>query len=103
VERGTVDEVLRSPKHPYTQALLAAVPRIRAGRDAVTPRPVLTVDGELPSPVNPPSGCHFHPRCPYAMDICSSRYPPAAQVSATAAVHCWLQQPGDEGREPLRR
>jgi peptide/nickel transport system ATP-binding protein len=90
VERGTVDEVLRSPKHPYTQALLAAVPKIEAGGK----REVIRLEGELPSPVNPPSGCHFHPRCPKAMAECRERYPENFGLSETRSVACWLYKPG---------
>ena len=86
VERGTVDEVLREPKHPYTQALLAAVPKIEAGGT----REVIRLEGELPSPVNPPSGCHFHPRCPKAMAECRERYPENFVLSGTRNVACWL-------------
>jgi peptide/nickel transport system ATP-binding protein len=86
VERGTVDEVLRSPKHPYTQALLAAVPKIEAGGA----REVIRLEGELPSPVNPPSGCHFHPRCPKAMPECRERYPENFELSGMRSVACWL-------------
>jgi len=86
VERGTVDEVLRSPKHPYTQALLTAVPKIEAGGA----REVIRLEGELPSPVNPPSGCHFHPRCPKAMPECRERYPENFELSGTRSVACWL-------------
>jgi peptide/nickel transport system ATP-binding protein len=90
VERGTVDEVLRAPKHPYTQALLAAVPKIEAGGK----REVIRLEGELPSPVNPPSGCHFHPRCPKAMTECRERYPENFQLSGTRSVACWLYKSG---------
>ena len=70
VESGPVDAVLRMPKHPYTQALLSAVPTIeKSGRT------VIKLQGELPSPANPPRGCHFHPRCPQAMAVCRERYP----------------------------
>jgi peptide/nickel transport system ATP-binding protein len=86
VERGTVDEVLRSPKHPYTQALLAAVPKIEAGGA----REVIRLEGELPSPVNPPSGCHFNPRCPKAMPECREHYPENFVLSGTRSVACWL-------------
>jgi peptide/nickel transport system ATP-binding protein len=86
VERGTMEEVLRSPKHPYTQALLAAVPKIEVGET----REVIRLEGELPSPVNPPSGCHFHPRCPKAMPECRERYPENFSLSATGSVACWL-------------
>jgi oligopeptide/dipeptide ABC transporter ATP-binding protein len=86
VERGTVEEVLREPKHPYTQALLAAVPKIRPGGT----RDVIRLEGELPSPVNPPAGCHFHPRCPKAMPECRENYPASFTLSATRSVACWL-------------
>jgi peptide/nickel transport system ATP-binding protein len=86
VERGTVEEVLRSPKHPYTQALLAAVPKIEAGGT----REVIRLEGELPSPVNPPAGCHFHPRCPKVMPECRERYPENFSLSGTRSVACWL-------------
>src|SRR5262245_16084792 len=86
VERGTTDEVLRSPKHPYTQALLAAVPKIEAGGT----REVLRLEGELPSPVNPPAGCHFNPRCPKVMPECREKYPQNFSLSATRSVACWL-------------
>jgi peptide/nickel transport system ATP-binding protein len=85
VERGTTDEVLRSPRHPYTQALLAAVPRIDGGG---TER--LLVPGDPPSPSAPPAGCHFHPRCPRAQPRCREAYPEATQFSATHAVSCFM-------------
>jgi peptide/nickel transport system ATP-binding protein len=85
VESGTVAEVLRDAKHPYTRALLAAVPRLDGG-DFGTVR----VQGEQPSPIAPPSGCHFHPRCPEARDACRSGYPEEARLSATHGVRCTL-------------
>jgi len=85
VERGTVEEVMRSPKHPYTQALLSAVPRIDgAGREYVR------LEGELPSPANPPAGCHFAPRCPRVMAICRQVYPAGVQVGGGQVVSCHL-------------
>jgi peptide/nickel transport system ATP-binding protein len=86
VERGTMDEVLRSPKHPYTQALLAAVPKI----EGTGTREVIRLEGELPSPVNPPAGCHFNPRCPKVMPECRERYPEDFSLSGTRSVACWL-------------
>jgi peptide/nickel transport system ATP-binding protein len=86
VERGRAEEVLRSPKHPYTQALLSAVPVPRLeGATAV-----IRLPGEAPSPANPPSGCHFHPRCPHAMAVCRQRYPDVVTVSATHRASCHL-------------
>ena len=86
VERGTVAEVIGSPAHPYTSALIASVPRIHAAGD----RPVVKLEGELPSPVSPPRGCHFHPRCPQVRDDCRVNYPKAARLSETRTVNCWL-------------
>uniref|UniRef100_Q47GG2 Oligopeptide/dipeptide ABC transporter, ATP-binding protein, C-terminal n=1 Tax=Dechloromonas aromatica (strain RCB) TaxID=159087 RepID=Q47GG2_DECAR len=86
VERGRAEEVLRSPQHPYTKALLSAVPVPRLDRPTVA----IKLPGETPSPANPPTGCHFHPRCPQAMDVCRQRYPQATEISATHAVSCHL-------------
>jgi peptide/nickel transport system ATP-binding protein len=91
VEAGSVREVLQTPKHPYTRALLSAVPSIEAAGG----RSVIRLRGELPSPVNPPSGCHFHPRCAEAMVQCRESYPNATAQSATHAVRCHLyRSPG---------
>ncbi len=84
VERGRAEEVLRSPRHPYTQALLSAVPVPRLDVQSA----VIRLPGETPSPANPPSGCHFHPRCPHVMAICRESYPESREVSATHAVNC---------------
>lgn len=84
VERGTVDEVLHSPRHPYTQALLAAVPRIDGKRMD------MQVAGDPPSPANPPTGCHFHPRCPRAEVRCRHDYPIAVERSISHRVSCWF-------------
>lgn len=87
VEQGLVDEVLRSARHPYTQALLAAVPKVEAERNSGDEK-VATVAGDMPSPANPPAGCHFHPRCPKAAAICRDIYPAATELSASHKVHC---------------
>ena len=86
VERGTVEEVLRSPCHPYTQALLSAVPSPRLDSQPSATR----LPGETPSPANPPSGCHFHPRCARAMDVCRQDYPASSCLSETREVRCHL-------------
>ncbi len=88
VERGTADEVLRKPRHPYTRALLSAVPQIdgtQAGR--------IRLEGDLPSPSDPPHGCHFAPRCAHATEQCRQSYPPATSFSATHSAHCHLYPP----------
>ena len=84
VERGTTAEVLRHARHPYTQALLAAVPTLSgvAGERLLVP-------GDPPSPAAPPSGCHFHPRCPKATDACRASYPDETPLTATHSVRCW--------------
>ena len=71
VEFGPVEAVLERPHHPYTRALLAAVPTLDAGVGRATPG----LAGEQPSPIDPPSGCRFHPRCPVAVPICATAYP----------------------------
>ena len=85
VERGTVEEVLGSPAHPYTQALLSAVPVI----DGDSEHEVIRLEGDMPSPANPPTGCHFHPRCPQAFDECRKAYPDSAGLSDTRKVSCF--------------
>ncbi len=86
VEYGTVEDVLEQPRHPYTQALLSAIPVI----DQATRREVIRLEGDLPSPSSPPSGCHFHTRCPHAMPVCGQRYPGSTSLSATHRTHCFL-------------
>jgi peptide/nickel transport system ATP-binding protein len=87
VEQGSVQEILESPRHPYTEALLSAVPLAEVGK---TPRSRIHLQGDMPSPANPPSGCHFHPRCPKAMDQCRRQYPDQVPVSDTHKVNCLL-------------
>jgi peptide/nickel transport system ATP-binding protein len=86
VEQGRAEEVLRSPQHPYTKALLSAVPAPHLDAHSE----VIRLPGETPSPANPPSGCHFHPRCPQAMDVCRLNYPTVTGVSGTHTVSCHL-------------
>jgi peptide/nickel transport system ATP-binding protein len=86
VERGTVEEVLQSPKHPYTQALLSAVPMIQGGGA----REVIRLAGDMPSPVNPPEGCHFHQRCTVAKEVCREHYPEEKRLSDTRSARCHL-------------
>jgi peptide/nickel transport system ATP-binding protein len=86
VERGTTEEVLRSPQHPYTQALLSAVPAPRLEHSTE----IIRLSGETPSPATPPSGCHFHPRCPQAMPICREQYPAVSERTATHRIACHL-------------
>ena len=78
VERGPVADLYYQPRHPYTEALLAAIPRYRASGPGLEARILLR--GDVPSSANPPSGCRFHPRCRYAADICSREDPPLVPV-----------------------
>ena len=86
VEIGMMNEVLKNPKHPYTQALLSVIPvpnpRLRKKR--------MILQGETPSPINIPSGCRFHPRCPVAIDICNRNDPNLIKVSETHQAACVL-------------
>jgi peptide/nickel transport system ATP-binding protein len=86
VEHGHVAEVLEDPKHPYSRALLSAVPAI----DLDAKRDVIRLQGDLPSPASPPEGCHFHPRCPQAVDACRAIYPEASRLSDSRVVRCHL-------------
>jgi oligopeptide transport system ATP-binding protein len=77
VELGGSDELFTHPIHPYTEALLSAIPAIEAAEDEGTVhRERIVLEGEVPSPINPPAGCRFHPRCAYATEICRVERPP---------------------------
>ncbi len=78
------------PAHPYTKALLAAKPSLNP-RDRKRP---VVLEGDVPSPLNPPSGCHFHPRCPEVMDRCRTEEPKYTQLTSDHQVHCHLYDEG---------
>jgi oligopeptide transport system ATP-binding protein len=86
VELASRNDLYENPLHPYTQALLSAVPIPDPKKDRARKRIVL--QGEIPSPINPPSGCRFHPRCPIAMDVCSEEIPEWRQVSNKRWIAC---------------
>ncbi len=90
VEYGNVNEILTMPKHPYTQALLAAVPKLDKKHSNKAKEDQRNITGELPSPINPPKGCHFAPRCPHVMEQCHKVYPRKTQLSDSHYVHCYL-------------
>jgi oligopeptide transport system ATP-binding protein len=86
VEIATRDALYLSPQHPYTQALLSAVPYPDPEIEAKRRRVILT--GEVPSPVNPPSGCHFHTRCPIAVDRCKVEAPSLRTIAPGHQASC---------------
>jgi oligopeptide/dipeptide ABC transporter ATP-binding protein len=100
VEVGTPAELFRTPRHPYTAALLSAVPnpnpKSRGGQVLLT--------GEVASPANPPSGCYFHPRCPFATDRCRSEAPQLEEIAPGRYVSCHrareLELAGAPGFQP---
>jgi len=85
VEYGSVEQILNRPKHPYTQALLKSVPNIHTPNEQQTE----IISGELPSPINPPLGCYFHPRCPYVMEQCKQVYPETTEIDGHK-MSCFL-------------
>jgi peptide/nickel transport system ATP-binding protein/oligopeptide transport system ATP-binding protein len=93
VEIADKRELFAHPRHPYTQALLASVPVADPKAKRLTPM----IDGDVPSPINPPPGCAFHTRCRYAMDRCKVERPVLADASAKHQVACWLNE--GTGRE----
>lgn len=85
VEQGPTDEVIQKPLHPYTEALLAAVPV----PDPTARRTEIIIKGEVPSAVNPPPGCRFHTRCPYAKENCRKKEPPLVEIRKDRYVACY--------------
>ncbi|ETW92556.1 MAG: hypothetical protein ETSY2_53155, partial [Candidatus Entotheonella gemina] len=84
VEMAPTDTLFATPKHPYTAALLSSAPepdpRVRSNR--------MVLEGEVANPANPPSGCYFHPRCPYAIDLCRTTTPQLSEVVPEHFVSC---------------
>ena len=90
VELAPRERIFAQPQHPYTEALMAAAPiaapKARGAR--------LVIEGDVPSPSNPPPGCHFHTRCPHAQSACQHNAPPLAAVDGHAvACHLWRDLP----------
>ncbi len=92
-EEGRVDVIFRTPRHPYTQKLLGAFPNIHADR-----RTLDVIPGSPPDLRDPPPGCRFHPRCPFAMPVCSVEVPPEVRFADGVRVACHLYPPGSDGR-----
>lgn len=87
VEIGKAEEIYKSPSHPYTQLLLQSIPDIRKRNSGLK-----SIPGSPPDLINPPSGCRFHPRCPFAMEICKVQEPEMTKVSPTHYVACHLRK-----------
>ena len=85
VEQAPVADIFSKPNHPYTQALLAEIPKMRDRKKVFS-----MIKGEIPSPLNPPTGCHFHPRCPHAMPRCRTEVPLLKAVAGGHLSACHL-------------
>ncbi|MEM8760160.1 MAG: ABC transporter ATP-binding protein [Pseudomonadota bacterium] len=85
VEQGPAEALFEAPNHPYTRALIAEVPRLDQRRRQFEP-----VKGEIPSPLHPPPGCHFHPRCPHAFDACAAEAPALRSIAPGRSSACHL-------------
>jgi oligopeptide/dipeptide ABC transporter ATP-binding protein len=108
VELAGARDLYAAPRHPYTGSLLSAVPiaNPRRGRG----RSAFVLTGDVPNPINPPSGCRFHPRCPRARDTCALREPPLDRLAAGHDAACFFplekwpltaaEMRGDAGRAP---
>jgi peptide/nickel transport system ATP-binding protein len=95
VEEAPVDEIFENPLHPYTQLLLRAVPDPTKRVEKLE-----SIPGTVPNLIYPPPGCRFHPRCPYAADICRSRRPPEVWVNEKHRVACWRYT--DQHPQPVK-
>jgi peptide/nickel transport system ATP-binding protein len=95
VEQAPTGELWRSPRHPYTEALIGAIPHA----DGLKSQPTI-LPGEVPDPAAPPAGCRFHTRCPLVFDRCRTEVPPLVSVEPGRTQACWLQRTGDAG-EPV--
>jgi peptide/nickel transport system ATP-binding protein len=84
VELASTEDLYANPKHPYTEALLSSVPK--SDPDVVRKR--IKLEGEIPDPASPPSGCYFHPRCPYARALCKEEDPSWEEVEQEHFVAC---------------
>src|SRR2546422_228688 len=82
-ESGTVEQVFEKPKHPYTQALLTSVPNLALRKEKLS-----VIPGNVPNLIEPPSGCRFNPRCPYAQQICIDKVPELEPIGEGRLVHC---------------
>lgn len=91
VETGSAEHIFNTPKHPYTQLLLASVPRLKS---AVPPK---FIPGTPPDLTSPPPGCRFHPRCPYRFEPCDHKPPPPFKIEEGHTARCWLNEGVEAG------
>lgn len=89
VETASAEDLFRAPNHPYAQALLAEVPRLDQRKRSFHP-----IKGEIPSAMDPPKGCHFHPRCPHAFERCRTEIPPLKEIAPGRVSACHLNDGG---------
>lgn len=88
VEMAPRDKLFEIPQHPYTKALMSAIPI----PDPTVKRERIILEGDVPSPLDPPAGCSFHPRCPVALDVCGERTPALMEIEPDHFVACWLME-----------
>ena len=98
VEQGTVRKLFNQPAHPYTQALMASVPRLEEWVEKL-----YSIEGKPPALFDLPEGCRFAPRCPHAFERCAKAYPPDFEVETGHAAACWLHERDLTPQPPLRR
>ncbi len=96
VELGEVDDIFYAPLHPYTLGLLRSVPRLSGGREELS-----SIKGNPPDLINPPSGCKFHPRCPFATEKCAREAPPLQEHARSHQAACWHTDKVVEARSDL--
>jgi peptide/nickel transport system ATP-binding protein len=88
VEVAPTQKLYQQPQHPYTEALLSSIPKPDPKRN----KQRIAISGEIPNPANPPSGCHFHPRCPYAQPICAQESPPLREITPGQFAACHFSE-----------
>ena len=93
MEFADTEDLFSAPLHPYTKALLSAAPH--PDPDVKVSR--IMLEGEVPNPADPPTGCHFHPRCPYKTARCEREYPPFEEHGKGHFAACWNLSPDGEG------
>ncbi|WP_307868315.1 ABC transporter ATP-binding protein [Umezawaea beigongshangensis] len=100
VEGGDSETVTQKPAHPYTQLLIASAPHPERA-DVAAGRPVLETAAEPPSPIDPPEGCRFSPRCPRAVERCGTSTPPRFELGNGHWAACWLYEGVEGSAEPI--